>query len=70
MYRFQCANQASRHEDVSLCLINHYAMKAYGWVVRVELHAFVTLTLVGCEWSASRSIHFYTWGKNPRLHVG
>jgi hypothetical protein len=34
----------------------HYAMKTYG-EVDVQIHVFLTLTLVGGEWSASRPCH-------------
>jgi hypothetical protein len=37
--------------EVALCLIKHYAMKAY-WGVDVYIHFFFTSALVG-EWSAS-----------------
>jgi hypothetical protein len=36
----------------SLCLITHYAMKAYGGV-DVYIHIFFTVALVGGQYSAS-----------------
>jgi hypothetical protein len=40
-------------------------MKTYGGV-DVQIHVFVTLALVGGEWSASRSCRFTRRGKSPR----
>jgi hypothetical protein len=37
---------------LSLCLIEHYAMKAYGGVA-VQIHVFLTSALVGAELLAS-----------------
>jgi hypothetical protein len=39
-----------------LCLTENHAMKVY-WGVEVELHAFLTSTLDGSEWLASRPAH-------------
>jgi hypothetical protein len=54
---------------LSSCLTNHYAMKAY-WEVDVRIHVPLASTLVGAEWSDSRSGRF-TLGekrvKNRRL---
>jgi hypothetical protein len=38
-------------------LMKHYAVKTYGEVV-VQIHVFLTSTLVGGEWSASRPCRF------------
>jgi hypothetical protein len=38
---------------LSLCLTKHHAMKT-SWGVKVWLHAFLTSTVGGSEWSASR----------------
>jgi hypothetical protein len=38
----------------SLCLTKHYVMKTYGRE-EVQIHVFVTSTLVGGKWSASRT---------------
>jgi len=40
-----------------LFLTDHHAIKAY-WGVEVEIHAFLTSTLDGGEWSASRPGRF------------
>jgi hypothetical protein len=41
---------------LSLSLTRHYAMKTYG-EVDVQIQVFLTLALVGGEWSASRTCH-------------
>jgi hypothetical protein len=40
-----------------MCLIKHYAMKAYGGAA-VQIHIFLTSALAGDEWSASRDGRF------------
>jgi hypothetical protein len=42
-------------------------MKAYG-VVDVQIHVFLTSTLIGGEWSASRSGRFIKW-KEPLVPI-
>jgi hypothetical protein len=49
-------------------LIMHYAMKAYGGV-DVYIHIFLTSSLVGGEWSASRPGRF-TPGKDTPVPIG
>jgi hypothetical protein len=49
---FQCFSNGKIKVKLSLCLIKRHAMKAY-WRVDVWLHAFLTSTLDGGEWSAS-----------------
>jgi hypothetical protein len=52
---------------LSLCLIKHYAMKAYGGV-EVYIHVFLTSALVGGEWSASRPCRFTPGERDPGTH--
>jgi hypothetical protein len=47
------------------CLTKYHAMKTYGSVV-VQLHAFLTSPLDGCEWSASRTGRFTSGEGIPR----
>jgi hypothetical protein len=55
---------------LSLCLIKHHSMKAYGRV-DVWLHAFLTPTWGGGEWSASLPDLFASWGgKKVRILIG
>jgi hypothetical protein len=42
-------------------------MKAY-WVMEVQLHIFLTLTVDGGEWSASRPGRFTPREKPPGIH--
>jgi hypothetical protein len=50
--------QCKVNVKLSLCLIKHYAMKAYGGV-DIWIHIFLTLAIVGSEWSASRPCCFH-----------
>jgi hypothetical protein len=52
---------------LSLCLIKHYAMKAYGGV-DVYIHNLLTSALVGGEWWASRLCRFTTGGAPVPLY--
>jgi hypothetical protein len=60
-----------RYVDVrvklSLCLIEHYVMKAYCGVA-VQIHVFLTSALVGGEWSASRPGRFTPGVIAPGIH--
>jgi hypothetical protein len=42
-------------------------MRAY-WGVEVQLHAFLTSTLGGGEWSVSRPCYFTPGGRSPGTH--
>jgi hypothetical protein len=52
---------------LSLCLIKHYAMKAYGGV-DVWIHIFLTSALAGGEWSASFPCRFTLGERAPGTH--
>jgi hypothetical protein len=52
---------------LSLCLIKHYAMKAYG-EMDVWIHIFLTSALVGGEWSPSRPGRFTAREWSPSTH--
>jgi hypothetical protein len=52
---------------LSLCLIKHYTMKAYG-VVDVQIHVYLTSALIGGEWSASRTGRLTTGERIPGAH--
>jgi hypothetical protein len=52
---------------LSLSLIKHYAMKAYGGV-DVYIHIFLTSALAGGEWSASRPCRFTLGERAPGTH--
>jgi hypothetical protein len=60
--------QVKKKVNLSLCLIKHYTMKAYGRV-DVEIHIFLTSALAGGEWSASRPGRF-TPGERVPVHIG
>jgi hypothetical protein len=50
---------------LSVCLTNkHYAMKMYE-EVKVKIHVFLTLALVGGEWLASRPSCFTLRKEHP-----
>jgi hypothetical protein len=53
---------------LSLCLIKHYAMKAYEGV-DVQIHIFLTSALDGGEWSASRPGSFTPGERAPATHL-
>jgi hypothetical protein len=53
--------------NLLLHLIKHYAMKVYGGL-DVKIHIFLTLALIGCEWSASRLSHFIRGERPPATH--
>jgi hypothetical protein len=55
---------------VSLCLTKHHAMKTYWGVEVYSSTAFLTSTLDGGEWSASRSGRFTPQGKSPYYPSG
>jgi hypothetical protein len=52
---------------LSLCLIEHHAMKAY-WGSEGKLHALLTSALDGGEWSASRTGRFTPRERAPGTH--
>jgi hypothetical protein len=53
--------------NLSLCLTKHHAVKTY-WEVEVYIHTFLTSSLDGGEWSASRPGRFTPREKAPGTH--
>jgi hypothetical protein len=52
---------------LSLCLTKHHAMKVW-WEVEVQIHAFLTSALDGCQWSVSRPGRFILRERAPGNH--
>jgi hypothetical protein len=65
---FQRTTRHYTPEDITIYI--HLSYVSEIGTIDVYIHVFLTLALVGCEWSASRPGRFFLWGVCPSTQFG